>query len=75
MFLYSTVVILIILSVCAKEILAIDDDCPTPYNESPIENCCELKQCAEFAFSEYTVPVKKPGVYKLKIFATKPAVH
>ena len=61
----------IVISVCAKEILAVDAYCLTPYNGSPIENCCELKQSSEFAFSEYTVPVKKPGVYKLKNFCNK----
>ena len=57
----------------AVEVLAVDDDCPTPYNGNPIENCCELnKKPSEFTFAEYTVPVNnKPGVYKFKSFCNK----
>ena len=69
---FSTTVVTLLISVYAVEILAVDDNCPTPYNGNPIENCCELnKKPSEFTFGEYTVPVNKPDVYKLKNFCNK----
>ena len=67
--LYITVAIFI--SLCVMEILAVDDNCPTAYNGSPIENCCDLKKSAEFKFGKATVPINKPDIYKLKNFCNK----
>ena len=69
---FSTTVVTLVISLHAVEILAVDDDCPTPYNGNPIDNCCELnKKPSEFTFGEYTVPVNKPGIYKFKNFFNK----
>ena len=66
---FSTTVVTLVISLYAVEILAVDGDCSTPYNSSPIENCCDLKEkFPQFTFGEYTVPVNKPNVYKLKKF-------
>ena len=63
------------MSLCIVGILAVDEACPTPNNGSPIDNCCDLKKFAEvhdqLAFSEISVPVNKPQVYKLKNFCNK----
>ena len=73
---FSTTVVTLVISLYAVEILAGDNNCPTPprpYDGNPIENCCDLiKKPSEFTFSEYTVPVNnKPGVYKFKNFCNK----
>ena len=67
---FSTIAVIII-SLCAVEILAVDGTCPTPNNGSLIENCCNLMKSKEFAFSEITVPVNNPKVYKFKNFCDK----
>ena len=69
--LYITVIVVI--SLCAVEILAVDDYCPTPHNgSSPIEKCCYLdKKPSEFAFGEFNASKLKPRVYKLKNFCNK----
>ena len=71
---FSTTVVTLVMSLYAVEILAVDDDCPTPprpYDGNPTENCYDLnKKPSEFTFSEYTVPVNnKRGVYKFKNFS------
>ena len=67
---FSTIVVIFI-SFCAVEIFAVDGSCATPNNGSLIENCCDLMKSEEFTFSEFTVPVNKPKVYKLKNFCDK----
>ena len=68
--LYITVIVVI--SLCAVEILAVDDYCPTPHiGSSPIENCCDLKKPSEFAFGKFNASKLKPRVYKLKNFCNK----
>ena len=70
---FSTIVVTLVILLYALEILAVDDDCPTPippYERSPIENCCDLKQkSSEFAFGEFII--NKPNVYKFKNFCNK----
>ena len=53
------------------ETVAINKTCATPHNGSPIDNCCDLKKLAQFAFSEIAASVNKPKVYKLKNFCDK----
>ena len=68
---YTTLVTLVIL-LYAVEILAVDESCVTPNNTDPIEDCCDLKKkFPQFTFGEYSVPVNKPDVYKLKNFCNK----
>ena len=70
---FSNTVVTLVISLYAVEILAVDDNCPTPippYEHSPIENCCDLKQkSSEFTFGEFIT--NKPNVYKLKNFCNK----
>ena len=68
---YIRYTVVIITSLCAMEILAVDNNCPTPYNGSPIENCCDLNKSTEFTFGKVTLPINKPDVYKLKNFCNK----
>ena len=63
---FSTTVGTLVISLYVAEILAVDDDCPTPNNGSPIENCCELKKSEDFTFGEH-VGIK-PDVFKFKNF-------
>ena len=65
---YSIAVTVLLLS--AVKIFAVDENCPTQYNGSPVENCCDLKKTPEFAFGEITA-VRKSKVYKLKNFCNK----
>ena len=66
-----SITVIVFISFCAVEILAVDGSCASPNNGSLIENCCDLMKSEEFAFSEITVPVNKPQVYKLKNFCNK----
>ena len=64
---FSTIVAIII-SICVMKVLTVDENCATPNNGSPIDNCCDLKKLAQLAFSEIPASVNKPKVYKLKNF-------
>ena len=66
---FSTTVVTLVISLYAVEILAVDDDCPTPNNGTPIENCYDLKKSSEFTFGE--IITNKPNVYKFKNFCNK----
>ena len=59
---YTTIVIL--LSVCAVQIVAVDESCVTPNNEQPIDNCCDLG----YRQTQFSDIVNKPKVYKFKNF-------
>ena len=61
---YSTTVVTLVISVCAVEILAIDENCAKPSNTDPIENCCDLG----FRQTEFSEVINKPKVYKFKSF-------
>ena len=66
------ITLLVVISLSAVGILAVDDNCPTPYNGSPIESCCDLnKKPSQFAFGEFNTSKLKPRVYKLKHFCNK----
>ena len=68
----SIALVIFLISVYAVEVLAVDNNCPTPYNGSPIENCCDLNQKSpQSTFAEIILPMNKPNVYKLKNFCDK----
>ena len=48
---YTVGIVLVSLSV---EILAVDENCVAPNDDTPIENFCDLKKPAQFAFGETT---------------------
>ena len=62
-----SITVVIVISLCAVNVLAVDEKCPTPNIGSAIENCCSLG-FRELTFSEN---VNKPKVYKLKNFCDK----
>ena len=53
---------LIIISVIAMGISAVEESCVKPSNTDPIENCCDLG----FRQNEFSKVVNKPRVYKFK---------
>ena len=61
------IVVIFMLSICIMETAAVDNKCPTLYNGSPIENCCDLVS-TESTFSEV---INQPKVYKLKNFCNR----
>ena len=58
----TAVVILILL--CAVQIVAVDESCATPNNDQPIDNCCDLG----FRQTQFSDILNKPKVYKFKNF-------
>ena len=58
----NTIVILI--TACTVQIVAVDESCVTPNNEQPINNCCDLG----YRQTQFSDIVNKPKVYKFKNF-------
>jgi len=48
---YFTTVRIVLVSL-SVEILAADENCVAPNDDTPIENFCDLKKLAQFAFGE-----------------------
>ena len=59
---FSTTLAILVISLYAVEILAVDESCVLPSNTDPIENCCDLG----FRQTEFSEIVNEPNVYKLK---------
>ena len=57
---YTNVVILI--SLCTVQIVAVDGSCVTPNNDQPIDNCCDLG----FRQTQFSDILNKPKVYRFK---------
>ena len=63
---FSTTVVILI-SLCAVQVLAVDENCPNLYNGSLIENCCNLG----YKLLTFSESINQPKVYKLKNFCNK----
>jgi len=71
---YFTTVVIVLVSLCAVEILAVDENYVAPNDGTLIENCCDLIKTTQFLFGETTTN-KSLKFTNSKIFVTRTALQ